>query len=291
DFKVVGGMKPETVVGAEIKTNVVNKTEFIKGSAVKLHSGKEYKHEKSGKAEKSAGLIQMAKDVKQFRDAEKKIVKANKILKVAGKKHEKADKIIWDAIDTMHTTTNLKEYIKADRNEKQATKTVKTTGKQLEKAADMKFQATTIIAKGTVKLGRAQAWESPTSTRSCSRSAGSSTGSIRRHSSPPSSSRRHSVSGRTSYRCRGRRVRTRCRATSTARTIRPGACAIRRTSCPSNHALTSSSSGPLTRPGGPCPGSSWAFAWARRRRGSSCSESARGTAASGAARCLPNRTF
>jgi type VI secretion system secreted protein VgrG len=151
--KFIGGMKQETVVGAEIKTNVVNKTEFIKGSAVKLHSGKEYKHEKSGKAEKSAGLIQMAKDVKQFRDAEKKIVKANKILKVAGKKHDKADKMIWDAIDTMHTTTNLKEYIKADRNEKQATKTVKTTGKQLEKAADMKFQATTIIAKGTVKLG------------------------------------------------------------------------------------------------------------------------------------------
>jgi type VI secretion system VgrG family protein len=151
--KFIGGIKQETVVGAEVKTNVVNKTEFIKGATIKLHSGKEYKHEKSGKGEKSAGLIQMAKDVKQFRDAEKKIVKANKILKVAGKKHDKADKMIWDAIDAQHTSYNLKEIAKAERKEKQATKTVKTTGSQMEKAADMKFQASQIVAKGIVKLG------------------------------------------------------------------------------------------------------------------------------------------
>jgi hypothetical protein len=90
--KFIGGVKHETIVGAETKTNFVTKAEIIKGATFKSHVGPEYKHEKSKKVEKNPSLLEQIKAAKAFYGDYYRQVRGDCLTKGAKKKRDQADR-------------------------------------------------------------------------------------------------------------------------------------------------------------------------------------------------------
>jgi len=150
--RFIGGWKHETIIGKEGKILIGAKSEIIKGTVLKIHKGKEFKHEQNGKGEKAPKLFQMIKDVRQRYDLEKTMIKADKDIEVQGKTREKYRK----------RRIELEEkYEKADKSEKNIKymelvcedKKIEKVNKLIWNAKTARMKADETIVKGKAKWG------------------------------------------------------------------------------------------------------------------------------------------
>ena len=90
--KFVGGIKHETVVGAELKVNLINKSEYIKGVHIKLGKAREIKT-----FPEALEYYKSSRNTVALIDA----IKADKIEVTAKEQKQKHDQLIMDVVNAV----------------------------------------------------------------------------------------------------------------------------------------------------------------------------------------------